>query len=124
MTALRLGREPRSEQTRTIRHGETRWHRLEQNQLEIVRSTGRRRARCVLSHGSFLVRHLGRIRTEGGGCDTMLFGTFFRHRLLEENHLLGNLTRLDLVRRDRNIRRGWDAGRYRFVSNRFFGQIL
>ena len=54
----------------------------------------------------------------------MLFGTFFRHRLLEGNHLLGNLTRLDLVRRGRNIRRGWVAGRYRFVSNRFFGQIL
>ena len=30
----------------------------------------------------------------------MLFGTFFRHRLLEGNRQLGNMTRLDLVSRD------------------------
>lgn len=75
-------------------------------------------------HGRFLVRDRQRIGTEGRGCVTVLFGTFCRHRLLEGNHLLGSMTRLDLVRRDRNIRRGWNAGCYRFVNNRFVRPIL
>lgn len=40
MTPLRLGREPRSEQTITIRCDERRWQRLEQSQPKVVRSSG------------------------------------------------------------------------------------